>query len=155
MSGLSEGEIEDAREVFELFDFWDGRDGEVDAFKLGDLLRCLNLNPTCEVVNKHGGTQKMGEKAYKFEEFIPIYKELINEKDKGTFADFMEAFKTFDREGQGFISGAELRHLLSALGEKLSDMEVDDIMKYLDLAEDLEGNVKYEECISKVLAGPN
>ena len=57
-----------------------------------------------------------GEKSYKFEEFIPLYKELLNEKDTGTFADFMEAFKTFDREGQGFISGAELRHLLTSLG---------------------------------------
>ena len=60
-----------------------------------------------------------GEKSYKFEEFIPVYKELINEKDTGTFADFMEAFKTFDREGQGFISGAELRHVLSSLGKLL------------------------------------
>jgi len=154
MSGLSEGEIEDAREVFDLFDFWDGRDGEVDAFKLGDLLRCLNFNPTNAIVDKHGGTAKMGEKSYKFEEFIPLYKELMNEKDTGTFADFMEAFKTFDREGQGFISGAELRHLLSSLGEKLSDYEVDEIMRYLDLTEDLEGNVKYEECIKKVLEGP-
>lgn len=97
----------------------------------------------------------MGEKSYKFEEFIPLYKELMNEKDTGTFADFMEAFKTFDREGQGFISGAELRHLLTSLGEKLTDMECDDILRYIDLNEDLEGNVKYEECINKVMAGPN
>lgn len=50
----------DAREVFDLFDFWDGRDGEVDAFKLGDLLRCLGRNPTNAVIKKHGGTEKMG-----------------------------------------------------------------------------------------------
>lgn len=29
-------------------------------------------------------------------------------------------------------------------GEKLTDLEVDDILKHIDLAEDLEGNVKYE-----------
>ena len=51
----------DAREVFDLFDFWDGRDEEVDAFKLGDLFRCLGYNPTNAIVNKHGGTKKMGE----------------------------------------------------------------------------------------------
>jgi len=151
MASLGESEIEDAREVFDLFDFWDGRDGEVDAFKLGDLLRCLNYNPTVAVVKKHGGTEKMGEKSYKFEEFIPLYKELMQDKDTGTFADFMEAFKTFDREGQGFISGAELRHLLCALGERLGEQEVEECLKMIDLSEDLEGNVKYEECIKKVM----
>lgn len=58
----------DAREVFDLFDFWDGRDGEVDAFKLGDLLRCLGHNPTNAIVAKHGGTEKMGKwKGYLFD----------------------------------------------------------------------------------------
>jgi myosin light chain 6 len=154
MSGLGESEIEDAREVFDLFDFWDGRDGEVDAFKLGDLFRCLGYNPTNAIVDKHGGTKKMGEKAYKFEEFLPMLQEVMGEKDTGTFADFMEAFKTFDREGQGFISGAEIRHLLSSLGERLTELEVDEILQNIDLTEDLEGNVKYEECIKKILAGP-
>ncbi|KAL3832200.1 hypothetical protein ACJMK2_023862 [Sinanodonta woodiana] len=144
-----------AREVFDLFDFWDGRDGEVDAFKLGDLLRCLGHNPTRAIVENNGGTKKMGEKGYKFEEFLPLYQELLKEKDTGTFADFMEAFKTFDREGQGYISGAELRHVLRSLGEKLTDREIDDILKYIDVVEDLEGNIKYEECVKRVLAGPN
>lgn len=57
-----------------------------------------------------------GEKAYKFEEFLPIYSAVSKEKDTGTFADFNEAFKTFDREGQGFISAAEMRHVLTCLG---------------------------------------
>ena len=57
-----------------------------------------------------------GEKQYKFEEILPIYKAISNEAEAGTFADFMEAFKTFDREGQGFINAAELRHVLTSLG---------------------------------------
>ena len=59
-----------------------------------------------------------GEKSFKFEEFIAFYQSLIA-CEQGTFADYMEAFKTFDREGQGFISGGELRHLLSSLGRCL------------------------------------
>ena len=57
-----------------------------------------------------------GEKQYKFEEILPIYKAVDAEHDTGTFADFMEAFKTFDREGQGFIAMAEMRHVLQSLG---------------------------------------
>jgi len=50
----------DVREVFDLFDFWDGRDGLVDGFKLGDFLRCCGLNPTVALVNENGGTKKLG-----------------------------------------------------------------------------------------------
>lgn len=152
---LNQGEIDDVREVFDLFDFWDGRDGLVDGFKIGDLLRCTGMNPTQETVLKHGGAKKMGEKQFKFEEILPIYAEVIKIKDSGTFADFNEAFKTFDREGQGLISAAELRQVLTSLGERLTDGQVDDIMKFTEMHEDLDGNIKYEEFIKKVMAGPD
>lgn len=154
MADLSASDIEDVREIFDLFDFWDGRDGEVDGAKIGDLLRCSGLNPTNEIVKKNGGCEKFGEKQYKFEEILPIYKAVSDETDTGTFADFMEAFKTFDREGQGFISSAEMRHVLTSLGERLTDEEVDSVIKFTDLQEDLDGNVKYEDFIKRVMAGP-
>ena len=154
MTDLTSGEIEDVRDVFDLFDFWDGRDGMVDGAKVGDFLRCCGLNPTQAMVMSNGGTKKLGEKQYKFEEILPIYKAASAETDVGTFADFMEAFKTFDREGQGYIAGAELRHVLASLGERLTDSEVDFILKYTGTEEDLDGNFKYEEFIKKVMAGP-
>jgi len=155
MADLSSSDIEDVREVFDLFDFWDGRDGMVDGFKVGDFLRCCGLNPTNSQVLAGGGTKKLGEKQYKFEEILPIFKTLSGETDTGTFADFMEAFKTFDREGQGFIASAELRHVLCMLGERLTDVDVDQIFKFTGTEEDLDGNIKYEELIKKVLAGPD
>jgi Ca2+-binding EF-hand superfamily protein len=154
MADLSADDIEDVQEVFDLYDFWDGRDGLVDAAKVGDLLRCTGLNPTVALVNKNGGTKKFGEKQYKFEEILPIYGAVSDEKDTGTFADFMEAFKTFDREGQGYVAGAEVRHVLTSLGERLTDDEVNQILKYTETEEDLDGNIKYEEFIKRVMAGP-
>ena len=50
----------DVREVFDLFDFWDGRDGLVDGAKIGEMLRCCGLNPTNKIVLKNGGTEKFG-----------------------------------------------------------------------------------------------
>lgn len=154
MAKLNSDEIEDCTEVFDLFDFWDGRDGLVDAHKVGDFLRCLGLNPTEEQILKNGGTSKMNEKQYKLDELMPIYQDVMGNKDSGTFADFMEAFKTFDREGQGFISSAELRHVLSSMGDRLTDNEVDEILKFTDTQEDLDGNVKFEDFIKKVMDGP-
>jgi len=152
MTELSASDIEDVKEVFDLFDFWDGRDGMVDAVKIADVMRCAGLNPTNALVASKA--EVSGEKQYKFEEILPIYEAVAKETDTGTYADFMEAFKTFDREGQGFISSAELRMVLQSLGERLSDEETDNIIKWTDLQEDLEGNVKYEEFIKNVMAGP-
>lgn len=154
MTDLSRDEIEDLREVFDLFDFWDGRDGLVDAHKIGDFLRATGINVTMELIKKHGGTDKLGEKQYKFEEILPIYQQVSKETDTGTFADFMEAFKTFDREGQGFIPSAEMRHVLSCFGERLTDQDIEEIIVSTGTHEDLEGNYKYEEFIKKVMAGP-
>lgn len=154
MTELDASDIEDVKEVFDLFDFWDGRDGLVDGAKIGDLLRCTGLSPMNKIVNEHGGCEKFGEKQYKFEEILPIYQAVAKETDCGTFADFMEAFKTFDREGQGYISAAEFRHVLVNLGEKLPESDLDQLLKWTDTTEDLDGNYKYEEFINKVMAGP-
>lgn len=72
------------------------------------LFRCTTLNKNPPVA---------GEKGYKFEEILPIYKAVSDEVDSGTMADFMEAFRTFDREGQGYIAGAEMRHALISIGK--------------------------------------
>ena len=42
------------------------------------------------------------------------------------------AFKVFDLDNNGVISTAELRHVMNALGEKLTDAEVDLIMNEVD-----------------------
>ncbi|XP_074658559.1 myosin catalytic light chain LC-1, mantle muscle-like [Tubulanus polymorphus] len=147
-------ELEEVRDVFDLFDFWDGRDGMIDAVKVGDLLRCIGLNPTIAQSIKVGATKKMGEKQYKFEEFLAIYKEISETLEQGTFADYNEAFKTFDREGQGLIPSAEMRHVLTSLGERLTDNEVDSIIQWTETHEDIDGNVKFADFIKKVMAGP-
>jgi len=46
--------------VFDLFDFWDGRDGMVDGAKIGDVMRCIGLNPTNKMILNNGGCTKLG-----------------------------------------------------------------------------------------------
>jgi len=50
----------DVRDVFDLFDFWDGRDGMVDGAKIGDVMRCIGLNPTNKIILDNGGCKKLG-----------------------------------------------------------------------------------------------
>lgn len=51
-----------------------------------------------------------------FNEFLPILKEVAKNKDTSQSGDFIEGFKVFDKEQNGTIGTAELRHLLSTLG---------------------------------------
>jgi len=151
MSTIDKEELEEVEEVFDLFDFWDGRDGLIDAVKIGDLLRCVGLNPTIDLVKRHGGTKKSGEKQLNYSEFLACYEQIRKEKDTGTFKDFMEAFKSFDREGLGFISAAELYNILTTNGERLADSAVNDILHHCEIRENIDGNVKYEDFINGVL----
>ena len=47
-----------------------------------------------------------------------------------------EAFRTFDRDGNGFIDAREIRHVLCHLGEKLKDDEVDEMLRESDISGD-------------------
>lgn len=51
-------------------------------------------------------------------------------------------FQVFDKDGNGYISAAELRHVMANLGEKLTDEEVDEMIKEADL--DGDGQVNFE-----------
>jgi len=62
---------------------------------------------------------------------------------------FMECFRVFDRGCNGLISAAELRHVLSSLGDKMTDEEVDSLLVGF---EDNQGQVYYEDFVRTVIS---
>lgn len=63
-------------------------------------------------------------------------------KDTDSEEEIKEAFKVFDKDGNGYISAAELRHVMTNLGEKLSETEVDEMIREADV--DGDGQINYE-----------
>jgi calmodulin len=61
--------------------------------------------------------------------------------DLGAHAKFFLG-RVFDKNNDGLISSNELRHVMTSLGERLSEEEVDDMIKEADL--DGDGQVNYE-----------
>jgi Ca2+-binding EF-hand superfamily protein len=70
-------------------------------------------------------------------------------KDQDTEDDIIEAFRVFDKDGNGTISAAELRHVMTNLGEKLTDEEVDEMIREADVNGD--GIIDYKEFTKIIL----
>jgi calmodulin len=75
-----------------------------------------------------------------FPEFLTMMARKM--KDSDSEDEIKEAFRVFDKDGNGFISAAELRHVMTNLGEKLTDEEVDEMIREADI--DGDGQVNYE-----------
>jgi myosin light chain 6 len=147
MSQLSEDQIAEYRETFGLFD--NKGDGKIFAHQLGEVLRAVGQNPTEAEVKKCGYHQDPDQRIT-FEQFLPILATISKNRVPPVLEDFIEGFKVFDKEQNGFIHSAELRHLLTNLGEKLTDEEVNELLQG---QEDATGNVNYEEFVKSVMNG--
>ncbi|XP_065920434.1 myosin-2 essential light chain-like [Dysidea avara] len=149
MERLSEDQVAEYKDAFALFD--KRGDGKIDSDQIGDVLRALNLNPTeLDVKKIVAEVDPQGRKRVSFEEFLPIYLSGRSKKQEGSMEDFIEGLRVFDKDGNGTINSAELRHVLTSLGEKLTDDEVDSLLQGI---EDSQGQVNYEDFVKMVLSG--
>eukprot|EP00096_Caligus_rogercresseyi_P011314 TRINITY_DN4411_c0_g1_i1.p1 TRINITY_DN4411_c0_g1~~TRINITY_DN4411_c0_g1_i1.p1 ORF type:complete len:154 (+),score=54.11 TRINITY_DN4411_c0_g1_i1:49-510(+) len=118
------------------------RDGFINHKELTIVLRTLGMNPTeAELQDMINEVDKDGTGSLDFPEFLQImgkrnYEEKAEEQIR-------EAFKVFDRDGNGFITKSELRVVMMNLGEKLSEDEIDTMIADADI--DGDGTINYEE----------
>lgn len=85
-------------------------------------------------------SNQTGNGTIDFPEFLTMMARKM--KDTDSEEEIREAFRVFDKDGNGFISAAELRHVMTNLGEKLTDEEVDEMIREADI--DGDGQVNYE-----------
>uniref|UniRef100_A0A674IHD9 EF-hand domain-containing protein n=1 Tax=Terrapene triunguis TaxID=2587831 RepID=A0A674IHD9_9SAUR len=139
---LTEGQIAEFKEAFSLFDK-DG-DGSITTSELGTVMRSLGQNPTeAELQDMIGELDDDGSGTVDFPEFLSMMARKMRDTDSEE--EIREAFRVFDRDKNGYISAAELRHVMTNLGEKLTDEEVDEMIKEADSNSD--GQVNYEEFV--------
>ncbi|KAK1889580.1 Calmodulin [Dissostichus eleginoides] len=137
---LTEEQIAEFKEAFSLFDK-DG-DGTITTKELGTVMRSLGQNPTeAELQDMINEVDADGNGTIDFPEFLTMMARKM--KDTDSEEEIREAFRVFDKDGNGYISAAELRHVMTNLGEKLTDEEVDEMIREADI--DGDGQVNYED----------
>merc|ERR1712241_1052620 len=144
---LTEEQIAEFKEAFSLFDK-DG-DGTITTKELGIVMRSLGQNPTeAELHDMINEVDADGNGTIDFAEFLSLMSRKV--KDADSEEELMDAFKVFDKDGNGYISSAELRHVMTNLGEKLTDEEVEEMIREADV--DGDGQINYEEFVKMMMA---
>lgn len=143
------------KEAFALFD--KRGNGRVTVDSLGDLLRACGQNPTLaeiqDLEKNVGGECEYNlcdheilrplltfSGAVDFETFQRVLNRPGGFRDPGEPEEYCRGFQVFDKDMTGFIGVGQLKYILTNLGEKMTDEEVDELLKAVDTSS---GQVNY------------
>jgi len=90
------------------------------------------------------GTNKIG---------IDYFMKAMEEKQKDprdSADEILECFQMFDKDGNGFLTVSEFKHILTNLGDKFTEEEWAEVEKDID---DGSGMISYEEFTKMALSG--
>ncbi|XP_022040645.1 probable calcium-binding protein CML13, partial [Helianthus annuus] len=133
------------KEAFTLFDT-DG-DGKIAPSELGILMRSLGGNPTQAQLKSIIAEEKLTS-PFDFNRFTELMGKHL--KPEPFDRQLRDAFKVIDKDGTGFVVVADLKHILTSIGEKLEPSEFDEWIKEIDVGSD--GKIKYEDFIARMVA---
>lgn len=112
------------REAFQLFD--KRGNGRVDRGALGDLLRACGQNPTLtEIADLERGVGN----DFDFETFSKILNRPGGFREPFDIEEYIRGFQVFDKDRSGFVGKGQIKYILTNLGEKMSEEEVDELFK--------------------------
>merc|ERR1712007_243641 len=120
--GLSEEQIEEIREAFNLFDA--DNSGAIDVRELKAAMRALGFEVKKEELKKMiSDIDNDGNGSIEFGEFLEMMTGKMGEKD--TREDIEKVFKLFDDDNTGKISLRNLRRVAQELGEMINQADRD------------------------------
>ena len=137
LDSLTEDDLQVLQEAFTMYD--KNHDGTITTKELSTVMRSLGQNPTdAEVQDIINEVDVDGSGSMEFPEFCVMMVKKMAETD--TENEIREAYRVFDKDGDGYITRSEMRMIFAALPERLSNEEIEEM---LDAADD-DGN-DYEE----------
>lgn len=129
-STFTEEQLNELREAFKVFDK-DG-DGTVTTAELGDVMESLGQHPTeAELHEMINEVDVDGNGEIEFEEFAEMVASRMQITDSP--AELTEAFSVFDKTGNGLIHASDFRKVMTNLGERFSDQEVNEMIREIGM----------------------
>ena len=139
-------ELSRIRDVFNQFDL--DNDGEITTQELGIVLKGLGQEYTeNELKEIVASVDADGTETINLDEFTKLA--VYQSKTLNSVDELAAAFSMFDRDGNGYISSAELKFALKTLGKDVNDQEAQEIIIEADC--DGDGQISYEE-FAKLIA---
>eukprot|EP00468_Gymnochlora_sp_CCMP2014_P008225 CAMPEP_0167762388 /NCGR_PEP_ID=MMETSP0110_2-20121227/12739_1 /TAXON_ID=629695 /ORGANISM="Gymnochlora sp., Strain CCMP2014" /LENGTH=157 /DNA_ID=CAMNT_0007649255 /DNA_START=21 /DNA_END=494 /DNA_ORIENTATION=- len=144
-----EKEVEEMREVFDLFD--KDSDGTITISELGVVLKSLKKNfnekQLKEIIKK---VDKNGDGQIDFEEFLKMMSNRVGTRNRDY--ELKEAFNVFDQDGDGYITASELSTVMKTLGEQIDKETIDLMIEGVD--RDGDGEIDFNEFKMMMAEGP-
>ncbi|XP_048518905.1 troponin C isoform X1 [Dendroctonus ponderosae] len=131
------------RKAFEAFD--SQKSGSIPCDMVADILRLMGQpfdKRILEELIDEVDADKSGR--LEFEEFVTLAaKFIVEEDDEAMQKELKEAFRLYDKEGNGYIPTSCLREILRELDDQLTDRELDMMIEEIDT--DGSGTVDFDE----------
>ena len=142
LENLTDEQIAEFKEAFQIFDK-DG-DGSITTKELGTVMRRLGQNPSDDKIRQMIiDVDEDKSETIDFKEFLGLMAKKMKENDSED--ELIEAFKVFDRDGNGKISAHELRYVMLSSGEDLTEQDIQEMV--LEADTDGDGFIDYEEFV--------
>lgn len=146
-NALTEEQIAEFKEAFSLFD--KDCSGVITTKELGTVMRSFGTPTESEFKRIVDRIDANGDGTIDFPKFLEIM--MIRMEDTAdSEEEILEAFKIFDKNGNGFISADEIRHIVTNLGDKLIDEDFDEIISKVEI--DNDGNFNYTDFVKLMLS---
>jgi len=126
-NSITDNSLNQIRETFALFD--QNNDGYITKQEFTTLLRALGKNLTDLEITNIIQQADIQNDTIDFDKFVILLNQIT---PKDTQQDLINAYELFDPENNGFIKVPEFKHIMTNLGEKLNELEINNIIQELD-----------------------
>ena len=144
---ITDEQRKDLQDIFDQFD--KDKDGKISGKELANAMFSMGQNPTDDEINEMMREVDLNQDGkIDFDEFMI----LMTKSSPETQAEeeVINAFRVFDKEGNGLIASSELKHIMMTIGDKMSQEEAEEMVNEADIDED--GMINYEEFVRMMMA---